>query len=75
MKFPDQFDVYDPKTDVQVNDGAGDMSGKVVLTENLGRVEAGNYKKEINCQSLRKGVYLINVLCGKATTTSKLVVR
>lgn len=52
-----------------------DMSGKVVLTENLGRVEAGNYKKEINCQSLRKGVYLINVLCGKATTTSKLVVR
>ena len=31
IKFPDQFDVYDPKTDVQVNDGAGDMSGKVVM--------------------------------------------
>ncbi|MBQ3363456.1 MAG: protein BatD [Muribaculaceae bacterium] len=31
VKFPDQFDVYDPKTDVQVNDGAGDMSGKVVM--------------------------------------------
>ena len=31
LKFPDQFDVYDPKTDVQVNDGAGDMSGRVVM--------------------------------------------
>ncbi len=31
VKFPDQFDVYDPKTDAQVNDGAGDMSGKVVM--------------------------------------------
>ena len=31
IKFPEQFDVYDPKTDVLVNDGAGDMSGKVVM--------------------------------------------
>ena len=31
VKFPEQFDVYDPKTDAQVNDGAGDMSGKVVM--------------------------------------------
>ncbi len=31
VKFPDQFDVYDPKTDAQVNDAAGDMSGKVVI--------------------------------------------
>ena len=31
VKFPDQFDVYDPKTDAQVNDGSGDMSGKVVM--------------------------------------------
>ncbi len=31
VKFPDQFDVYDPKTDAQVNDAAGDMSGKVVM--------------------------------------------
>ena len=31
VKFPEQFDVYDPKNDVQVNDGAGDMSGRVVM--------------------------------------------
>lgn len=52
-----------------------DMSGKVVSTENLGHIDAGSYKKQINCQNLRKGVYLINVVCGKATTTSKLVVK
>ena len=31
IKFPEQFDVYDPKNDVHVNDAAGDMSGKVVM--------------------------------------------
>lgn len=31
VKFPEQFDVYDPKTDIHVNDGAGDMSGKVTI--------------------------------------------
>jgi len=31
VHFPDQFDVYDPKTDAQVNDGGGNMSGKVVM--------------------------------------------
>ncbi len=31
VKFPEQFDVYDPKTDASVNDGGGDMSGKVVV--------------------------------------------
>ena len=31
VKFPEQFDVYDPKADAQVNDGGGDMSGKVVV--------------------------------------------
>lgn len=31
VKFPEQFDVYDPKTDAQVSGAAGDMSGKVVV--------------------------------------------
>lgn len=29
VKLPDQFDVYDPKTNVTVNPGGGDMSGTV----------------------------------------------
>ena len=31
VQFPEQFDVYDPKTDTHVNDAAGDMNGKVVM--------------------------------------------
>ena len=31
VHFPEQFDVYDPKTDAQVNDAAGDMRGKVII--------------------------------------------
>ena len=31
VHFPEQFDVYDPKTDAQVNDAAGDMRGKVTI--------------------------------------------
>jgi len=31
VSFPEQFDVYDPKTDVTVNPGGGDMSGKVTI--------------------------------------------
>jgi len=31
VAFPDQFDVYDPKTDVTVNPGGGDMSGSVTI--------------------------------------------
>ena len=31
VQFPDQFDVYDPKTDAHVNDGGGDMNGKVII--------------------------------------------
>lgn len=52
-----------------------DINGKAVLTENLGYKEAGNHKETINCQNLRKGVYLINVVSGKSTATTKLVVR
>ena len=44
VKFPDQFDVYDPKTDAQVNDGAGDMSGKVVMDYTFIPQYAGDFE-------------------------------
>jgi len=52
-----------------------DISGKVVIEENFGILNEGNHKKQLNCQALRKGVYLVNVVSGKATTTTKLVIR
>mgnify|MGYP002853728744 CR=1 FL=1 len=44
VKFPDQFDVYDPKTDAQVNDGAGDMSGKVIMDYTFIPQYAGDFE-------------------------------
>ncbi len=52
-----------------------DMSGRMVTEENYGLLTEGNHQKQLNCQRLRKGVYLVNVVCGKATATTKLVVR
>ena len=52
-----------------------DMSGRMVTEENYGMLAEGSHQKQLNCQSLRKGVYLVNVICGKAATTTKLVVR
>ena len=44
VKFPEQFDVYDPKTDAQVNDGAGDMSGKVIISYSFIPQYAGDFE-------------------------------
>lgn len=52
-----------------------DMSGKVVLSQNLGRLAEGNHTCKINCQNLRKGMYLVNVIVGSQTATTKLIVR
>ena len=43
VKFPEQFDVYDPKTDAQVNDGGGDMSGKVIVSYSFIPQYAGEF--------------------------------
>ena len=43
VKFPDQFDVYDPKTDAQVNDAAGDMRGKVIISYSFIPQYAGEF--------------------------------
>ena len=43
VKFPDQFDVYDPKTDIQVNDAAGDMRGKVIISYSFIPQYAGEF--------------------------------
>ena len=44
VKFPDQFDVYDPKTDAQVNDAAGNMSGKVIVNYSFIPQYAGEFE-------------------------------
>ena len=52
-----------------------DLTGKVVYTENLGRLSEGIHTHAISCQNLQHGMYLVNVIVGGQTATSKLVVR
>jgi hypothetical protein len=44
VKFPEQFDVYDPKTDAHVNDAAGDMRGKVTISYSFIPQYAGEFE-------------------------------
>lgn len=52
-----------------------DLSGKLVKNEVLGNMAAGEYTHTINCQDLRKGMYLVNVVVGQSSAATKLVVR
>lgn len=52
-----------------------DMSGKVVMSKNLGVLSEGTADCTLNCQNLLKGMYLVNVTVDGQTATTKLVVR
>lgn len=52
-----------------------DLSGKVVYTENMGRVSEGVHTYAIDCQKMQRGMYLVNVIIGGEKATSKLIVR
>lgn len=52
-----------------------DINGKVVYSENMGRLGEGVYTRNINCQNLPNGMYLVNVVVGGQRATSKLIVR
>ena len=52
-----------------------DMSGKMVDEQNLGLLDEGSHQRRLDCQKLNKGVYIVNVVSGRATSTTKLVVR
>ena len=52
-----------------------DLAGKVVYTENMGRVDEGVHTRTIDCQNLQHGMYLVNVVVGGQKATAKLIVR
>ena len=57
--------------DIQVYD----MSGRVVYTKALGKVEAGLHSQVIPCENFNKGVYVVRVVAGTQPMTSKLIVK
>ena len=52
-----------------------DMSGRLVMTTNLGHINEGTTTHTIDCSKLAHGMYLVNVLMGETKASSKLVVR
>lgn len=52
-----------------------DLTGKVVYTENLGRLAEGVQTRTIDCQRFQHGMYLVNVVINGQKATSKLIVR
>lgn len=51
-----------------------DLTGKIVLTKNLGEMNAGNVSAEINVNDLAAGTYVVMIKAGNETGTDKLVV-
>jgi photosystem II stability/assembly factor-like uncharacterized protein len=51
-----------------------DLTGKIVLTKNLGEMNAGNVSAEINVTDLAAGTYVVMIKAGNETGTDKLVV-
>lgn len=52
-----------------------DVTGKMVLCENLGYLNEGMHQYTINCSKFNRGIYLVNINIGKESATSKLIVR
>lgn len=51
-----------------------DLTGKIVLTKNLGEMNAGDVNTEINVAELASGSYVVMIKAGDETGTDKLVV-
>ena len=45
------------------------------MTKDLGRLGEGTTEHTVDCSALARGMYLVNVLVGESTATSKLIVR
>lgn len=52
-----------------------DINGRLVMTKDLGRLGEGTIEHTVDCSALARGMYLVNVLVGESTATSKLIVR
>ncbi len=66
--------VYNLSNEAAVNIKVTDVSGKVILTENLGSQVAGQYTKNINTAEMAEGVYFYTLTVDGEQTTKKLIV-
>ena len=66
---------YSVATNANVTLEVTDVTGKIVMTENLGSKVAGNHTYEMNTANLADGIYYYTLVAGQDRLTNKLVVR
>jgi len=52
-----------------------DLSGKMVVNKSLGRIAEGTHSQTIDCSSLMKGMYLVNLTVDGESAAAKFIVR
>lgn len=52
-----------------------DLNGRTVMVKELGYVEAGMTDIQLDCTTLSRGMYLVNISVGNQTAAAKLMVR
>jgi hypothetical protein len=51
-----------------------DITGKVILSENIGNREAGTYSEKLDCSGLADGLYFVNLKTETQNRTAKIVI-
>jgi hypothetical protein len=66
---------FNLKNNANVDITVTDVTGKVVYSNTLSNVVAGNQKVVINTESLNNGIYMVNIISNGSKTTEKFVVK
>jgi hypothetical protein len=51
-----------------------DITGKIILTKNLGVKEAGSHSERLDCSNLPNGFYFVNMIIGQYNKTAKIII-
>lgn len=66
---------YSSKTENKVKLEITDITGRLMLSSNIGTVSAGDQKFEVNTSLLPNGVYLLNIHLNESSSVRKIVVQ
>ncbi|MBP7497810.1 MAG: T9SS type A sorting domain-containing protein [Bacteroidales bacterium] len=66
--------LYDLKRASNVSLTINDITGKQIYSQNLGNVEAGKHSYELNTNDFGKGIYFLNLITDRGTSTNKMII-
>jgi hypothetical protein len=65
---------FDLKESVKVSVNIFDLNGRLINSIGLQNATVGSNKINVDCSSLAKGTYLMQLIVGQSTSTSKFIV-